>query len=47
MSQTVITILLAIALVLPFLGALVLRMFRTVLPPNVAECLVPLSLRSW
>jgi LysM repeat protein len=36
MSQTVITILLAIALVLPFLGALVLRMFRTVLPPNVA-----------
>lgn len=36
MSQTVITILLAIALILPFLGALVLRMFRTVLPPNVA-----------
>jgi peptidoglycan endopeptidase LytE len=36
MSQTVITILLAIALVVPFLGALALRMFRTVLPPNVA-----------
>jgi len=36
MSQTVITILLALALILPFIGALVLRIFRNVLPPNVA-----------
>jgi peptidoglycan endopeptidase LytE len=36
MSQTLITILLAIALILPFIGALVLRVFRNVLPPNVA-----------
>lgn len=36
MSQTVITILLAIALILPFIGALVLRVFRNILPPNVA-----------
>ncbi|MFM2033044.1 MAG: LysM domain [Chloroflexota bacterium] len=39
MSQTIITILLVIALLLPFVGALLLRVLRNILPTNVAAVL--------